>query len=141
MDSRVTNQLVVIAAQAISEKEPGTVITHAWMSNEINAKVGSSVYYRMVSLVRHKLEKSGIFLKTKHTHGYEIALPVEQIGLCEGEYIKGIKIQGRAVAKANHIAYDKLEEGPRNDAIQRTQKMANILTMVERSLPMPKSEN
>lgn len=137
MDSRVINQLVEIAAQAIYGKEPGTVLTHAWMSNELNVNTGTRQYYQIVGLVKRRLEKSGVFLKTRHTQGYEIAEPSEQIGLCEGEYIRGIKMQGRAVAKANHIAYDKLAEDVRNDAIQRTQRMANVLSMIERALPMP----
>lgn len=137
MDSRVINQLVELVAQTIAEKEPGTVLTHAWLSNETNAKIGTNQYYRIVNLIKKRLLRDRVHLITKHKQGYRVAYPDEQIGLCEGEYIRGMKIQGRAVNKANHIAYDQLTETVKNDAIQRTQRMANVLAMIERALPMP----
>lgn len=137
MDTRTINHIISETAKNISNIDPGTVITHMNMSEffGMSKLENKDRYYSMVSKLNKELQTAyGLFLRTEYKIGYAIALPGEEIELCEGEFNAGKKKMWKATARTNLIRIDKINDTTKKEqTIKRAQKMANLIGMIKAS--------
>lgn len=130
---------------AIANMSPGTMIGHLQMESltGLDRKDNPGQYYPFVSSVRKALKREhGVFLKTNMREGYVVARPEENIGLCEGHFIRGIKVQTNAVKECNMIRLDKIkDERKRSETVSRSGQMAAVLMMTRNAFPALKKDS
>ncbi len=145
MDTNERALKVREVAGAIANMAPGTMIGHLQMEDLVEAdrKDEPGQYYSLVSAVKKALKRDhGIFLKTNMREGYVIARPEENIDLCEGRFIRGIKVQTNAVKECNMIRLDKIkDERKRSETVSRSGQMAAVLMMTRNAFPALKKDS
>ena len=139
MDSRSINVIIDEAMRKIIEIEPGTIIPHLVLSEllDINYAEERDKYYGLVSRLKKELIRNhGIFLKTEHKMGYSLSKRGEEIDLCYGEMVSGVKKVGRAVSKTAFIRVDEIKDSQnRERTIVTAQKMANTFGLLRLGQP------
>ena len=141
---RVNMQLVQETAEKLSLVERGNVIPHLTIENFLGIRrlEPKSKYYALVKRIKTILKCDyGIFLKTEPKIGYRLALPGQEVDLCKGKFLSGIKKTRQAVADGNYIRLDNIkDDATKNRTIQEFQMMANITGLLkqgsEKLLPL-----
>jgi hypothetical protein len=130
-------ELINILADKIKEMEPGSVLSHLYLSSEIGVpyRAGQGTnnnYFSWVTKLKHKLiDEHGIFLTSVSGVGYKITDPGDEYEVCKKKISSGIRQVGRGAAESQKIRLEKIEdEQKRNNTISQVQKFANLVGLL-----------
>lgn len=128
MDSNKSYKLIQDTCDHLVTLPRNQTVLHNVLANMLGVKPRQQTYYQLViKLKRQLIQDYGVFLATEHKVGYRIVNYGEEIGLCEGEFISGAKRMKRAVVKTNYIRVDELPEAAKSIALEKAQKMSNLM--------------
>ena len=130
MDSKLLNTIILDASDAINRMNEGTDIPHQTLETMLLAKKspGDSTYYNRVNKLRNFLMvKYGMFLQVINGYGYKIVKSGDEIKLCRGRAIKGIKQIHRASCETIMIRLDNISDPvKRNQTVEVAQKISAL---------------
>jgi hypothetical protein len=127
----VVSVTVKEAAEKISQITQGTLLTHIALMDMLEANKRQYAS-RVESLKKILKSEYGLFIYNEHNVGYRLALPGDEINVCEGRVNKGKGIIFSSVKDMQKIRIDKITDKDKlNATIQKSQESANLLTLMK----------
>lgn len=129
-------------AKYISDIEPGTFLSHAWLCEKLGCEDRRSPYGTRIRLMHSILiEDYQLFLDSLPGKGYRIAEHGKAIDTVEGRASRFFHAGSVWINRASKIPIEKIEnENERNRTLDRLQRMQTIRLMLAKgNLPALKA--
>lgn len=137
MDTREINRINESASVKIAEIQENTLIPHIVMAEMLETTYDNGNYgSRVASLKNYLRGKHGIFLKVSRKAGYVIVPHGDEIDLCEGKCVQGVKMIYTGVKQTTDIRLDKVPEPKKQKTITTANKWGNIIGMLRLGRPV-----
>lgn len=115
----------------IKELKPGTMLTWAWLEDQLELKKRTEIYPIINAARPILITMHGIMLETKYREGYLIKPVGQQINLCIHRKHRGMKNIFRAGHEAACIRVNEIQDSTEKETtMKEVQQLANLTGMM-----------